>query len=91
MSYSTIVSMASDQALLDRCVAAAAQEGERDPRIWAQDNIWHLAASQEWVDAWAYAVNTGNTTPGGHSGVINDNMILAAVQARRTALAAPPA
>lgn len=85
--YSSVVEMASNQTLFNRCVAAAAEQGELQPDGWVSNNIWHLAASPGWDDAWEYAKSTGNNAPGEHSGVIDDAMILAAVQARRDALA----
>ena len=89
MTYQTIVEIASDQWMLDRCIAAAAEQGERDARVWAQDNIWHLAAAPGWADAWDYAKASGDATPGGNRACITDAMILSAVQARQAELAAP--
>lgn len=88
MSYNDIVAMATDQDLLNRCIAAAAQEGQHEPgpQQWVATYMWHLVSSPGWADAWAYAVNSGNTTPGDDGGVITDGMILSAVQARRDAM-----
>jgi hypothetical protein len=80
--------MATDQDLLNRCIAAAAQEGvwEPGPQQWAAMHIWHLASSPGWADAYDYAVNAGNTEPGKDGAVITDAMILAAVQKRMDAM-----
>lgn len=86
--YTSVVEMASNQTLFNRCVAAVAEQGEPEPVGWVSNNIWHLCAAPDWDDAWEYAKDSGNNAPGEHNGVINDQMILAAVQARRTALGA---
>lgn len=93
MAYADIVEMAQSTTLRQRIAAAVAGEGEADPVQWAADNMWHLAASPGWADDWSYARDTAtvNTNPdvGARSDVIDDPQILSAVQARRTALAAP--
>ena len=40
-----------------------------------------VVARADWADAYTYAVETGVDSPGDNPGVINDGMILAAVQA----------
>lgn len=89
MSYSSVVEMAGSQSLLQRIVAAAAGEQIVDPLAWAQRNIWQLVSSPDWDDAWDYAQQTAtldhNPDTGARPGVISDQMILSAVQARRTA------
>lgn len=84
MAYQDVVQMASSQSLLARITAAAAGEGRTDPLAWAQANIWALASSPDWDEAWAYANATrtddNNPDTGARPGVINDTMILAAVQ-----------
>lgn len=89
MTYQSIVEMASNQSLLARIVAAAAEEGQENPLGWGQANIWKLAASPGWDDAWDYAKATAtddhNPDTGLRPGVISDQMILSAVQALRTA------
>lgn len=91
MSYQSVVEMAGSQSLLQRIVAAAAGEGQAEPLAWAQANIWQLVSSPDWDDAWDYAKATytpdNNPDTGARPGVINDNMILSAVQALRTAQA----
>lgn len=89
MSYLSVVEMAGNQSLLSRIVASAAAEGQENPLQWAQDNIWKLVSAPDWDEAWEYARNTwtadSNPDTGIRPGVINDGMILAAVQALRTA------
>jgi len=86
MSYSTMVDIANSSSLMHRVAACAAEEGvDTDPVAWAQARSWQLAAQPGWADAWAYAVDNAtddvNPDVGMRSAVINDNMILAAVQA----------
>jgi hypothetical protein len=84
MSYQSIVEMAGSNSLLMRVTAAAAQEGATEPSTFAQIHMWHLASSTDWVQAWDYAKGaaTVNNNPdiGARDDVINDAMILAAVQ-----------
>jgi len=95
MSYTSVVEMASSQSLLSRIVAAAAGEGQIDPLIWAQANIWKLVSSPGWADAWDYAENaaTINNNPdtGARDDTITDAMILSSVQSLRTEQNPPPA
>lgn len=87
MSYLSVVEMAGSQSLLSRISACAASEGQDEPLAWAQANIWKLCATPDWDDAWAYAKDTQtvnqNPDTGMRDDVINDNMILSAVQALR--------
>lgn len=89
MSYQSVVEMAGSQSLLQRVVAAAAAEGQTEPLSWAQAHIWQLASSPDWDDAWEYATDTAtldnNPDTGARPGVINDQMILSAVQTLRAA------
>lgn len=93
MAYSDIVEMAGSQSLFNRCVAAAAQQGEEQPTGWVSNNIWHLAASPGWAEDWAYAKDTyqinGNPDLGARTDVIDEAQILASVQARISELATP--
>ena len=84
MAYQTVVSMSGDQDLLYRIAACAAEQDAAYPVAWAQNHIWHVCARTDWQDAWQYAVDTGVQDPGQNAGVINDGMILSAVQARIT-------
>ena len=92
MTYSSIVEMARSASLNDRIAAAAADEGmhDRDPAIWAKENIWQIVSYDNgWAAAWDYAVDTAtldnNPDTGARPGVINDGMILTVVQAIMTA------
>ena len=89
MSYSSIVQMGQSQSLMARVAACAAEQGNQTPQQWAADNLLSIAAdaSHGFSDAWTYArgVMTVNNNPdiGARDDVINDNMILSAVQARK--------
>lgn len=89
MSYNTIASMARDGDLQQRLIACAASEGVADPQGWTLANVWHLAATPGFSDAYQYAVDgtTVNQNPrvGQRDDVINDQMILGAVQTLRAA------
>lgn len=91
MSYQSVVEMAGSNSLLQRIVAAAATENIPEPLTWAQANMWKLCSTPDWDDAWQYAVDNANVNvnpdTGARDDVINDNMILGAVQALRTAQA----
>lgn len=84
MSYTSTVEMAGSQSLLSRIVAAAAGEGVDGPLQWAQAHVWHVVSAPGWAEAWDYARDTAtddvNPDTGQRPGVINDGMILAAVQ-----------
>jgi hypothetical protein len=85
MTYYAVTAMASNIALRDRIASAAATEGEADPFGWLNRNIYTVVARADWVSAWDYAEEnkTVNVNPdtGARDDVINDGMILAAVQA----------
>lgn len=93
MAYSDVVEMANDEDLRARCIAAVAQQGEPSPEGWVANNMWHLAASPGWAEDWAYAKDTYtvnlNPNLGQRGDVIDDNQILASVQARINDLATP--
>jgi hypothetical protein len=87
MSYTSIVEMTRSQGLLSRVAACAADEGlPGSPDQWAQQNIWHIVATDDgWANAWDYARAAGNADnfnpdTGARSDVIDDAMILAVVQ-----------
>lgn len=91
MSYQSVVEMAGSSSLLQRIVAAAATENIPEPLSWAQANIWKLVSTGDWDDSWDYAKGTAtvnvNPDTGARDDVINDNMILSAVQALKNAQA----
>lgn len=92
MSYNTIASMARDGDLQQRLIACAAAEGIDGAQSWALSNVWHLAATPGFADAYQYAVDNHNGRPGFYDDVINDQMILGAVQTLRAVQApVPPA
>ena len=85
MAYIDVADMAANGHLRERIAACAVTEGVRDmhPRAWADAHQWWLAASPGWSEAWQYAREVGEITElGRNEGVINDGMILSAVQAR---------
>lgn len=90
MSYTAASVMAGSNSLLQRITACVAQEGEEQPYVWAQTHMWKLVSRQDWIDAWAYAENhpnhrNMNQDTGARDDVIDDGMILSAVQAVRSA------
>lgn len=82
MSYATIAAITQSGAMNQRLTAAAAQEGKNtaSPGSWVSKNIWTLAASPGWSEAWESAEAGGVTDPGANEAVITDGMILASVQ-----------
>ncbi|WP_156316527.1 hypothetical protein [Leucobacter japonicus] len=80
MSYLVQWQLANDESILRRVTACAASLGEGNPVQWAASQMWVLSALPEWVQKYA----TSNTDG------ITDAMILAAVEALRTAEASPP-
>lgn len=86
MSYATIHTCATDDALGNRVESAVAQEQlARDEQV-APANLaasmrWTVAAASDVEAAYASALAAGNPDPGGDEAVITDGMILAHVQA----------
>ena len=86
MSYRAIALAATDQQLRLRLAACVAQEGGagytlRTGALFVADAIqWQCCAEPGWGEAWQYAQDTGNLTPGSDPAVISDAMILGAVQ-----------
>jgi hypothetical protein len=89
MSYRTLAQLAHDEHFLTRVTACAATENIAGPERWSRENQWQLAAAPGFDDAYAYAKNTGVEDPGNNEGVINDSMILSAVQAIRGPVEVP--
>ena len=83
-TYSDLWTLRMDEAIKRRVIACAALEGQFQPGQWWETNGWQVVARTDWANAWAYAVATGNTGPGGDPAVVTDGMILAAVQAVRS-------
>lgn len=82
-TYKDLWNMRHDEALKRRVIACAALEGQFQPASWWESYGWQVVARTDWADAYTYAVATGVADPGDNPGVINDGMILAAVQAVR--------
>jgi hypothetical protein len=80
MSYTTLAHLAKDADFIERVTACAATQGITQADRWADDNKWAMAAQPGFDAAYEYAVNTGVTDPGENLGVIDDGMILSAVQ-----------
>ena len=83
MSYATQSLLARDADFVNRCNAAAAKEaipGGEAPG-WVALNIWAIAASPGFDEAYASALVAGIGLPGWDESVITDGMILSSVQA----------
>ena len=85
MSYRSLAEMKLSATLLQRIAACAALEGVDQPENWVAVYQWKIISRSDWVDAWSYARDNGtanvNPDTGARDDVINDAMILAAVQA----------
>jgi hypothetical protein len=85
MTYNSIGKIATSAGMNKRISAAAAQEGaEGNAQMFTMNNIWQIAASPGWAEAWESAEQTSsdNNNPdiGARNDVITDGMIIAAVQ-----------
>lgn len=80
MSYLVQAQLASDTFILQRVTACVATEGVADPQGWVFRNQWQLSAQPGWVDAYKYAIDSGDENPGANEGAITDSMVLSAVQ-----------
>lgn len=74
--------MAQDNDLKLRVTACVATQNVGKPVDWAEANMWNLSATPGWDEKYNYAVGTGVEKPGYDEGVLNDQDILAGVQAR---------
>jgi hypothetical protein len=52
MSYNSIVEMVTNQALILRVAACAAEQGISNPAQWAQSTIWKIVTTDGWAEAW---------------------------------------
>lgn len=84
MAYEDVSKLAHDGNLRERLIAAAALEGIADPEQWVDAHRWEIAAQPGWATAYASAVAAFIDMPGLRPGVIEDAMILSAVQALNT-------
>jgi len=81
MSYTTIHQCANDEEFQARLMAAAAQEGHENPEYAMSVLLrWPVSAATDVAEAYEYAVNSSNPSPGGDPTVITDAQILAKVQ-----------
>ena len=78
MSYMTIAQCVEDADFQKRVNACTYQEGS-NPYTWPS-LMWDVAGKSDIEQAYAYALETGNPSPGGDETVITDAMILSAVQ-----------
>lgn len=83
MSYAAIAQLWQDPDIRLRLIACAATEGHTtDAVAWVDQHLLAFAAQPGWGDAYTYALDVGTIQrPGWDAGVINDQMILSAVQA----------
>lgn len=81
MSYTSIYQNANDEEFQHRLMSAAAQEGHDNPEYAMSVLLrWPVASKTDIEDAYEFALNSGNPSPGGDPAVITDGQILAAVQ-----------
>lgn len=87
MVYHDIGQLSRDQDFLLRVAACHAVEQLTretevpvNSEIWAGQNAWQMAAQPGFGDAYTYALNSDNESPGKDPSVITDAQILAAVQ-----------
>ena len=81
MSYATIATCTVDVEFQARLTAALADEGVTNPEVRYYEVRWAIAADPSIEPPYAYAIETGNPSPGGDPTVVTDEMLLAAVQA----------
>lgn len=96
MTYATIARSATDDALIDRIVAATSQEAWNneavaDTRFAAEVQaaaingsrlVYPVCSASDVEAAYASALAANNPDPGGDETVVTDGMILANVQAK---------
>jgi hypothetical protein len=91
-SYMTIATIAADNDMQQRMIAAATQQSHlgsapaiTEPQQWVMDNRYVWASSPGWGAKWDYARQTNwddsDYQPGRDPAVITDADILATVQA----------
>ena len=90
MAYEHLTMVANDGDLQQRLIACAAQEGIDNPEQWVTERRWTWATQPGWADAYHPAIISYIDRPGLRPGAIQDSMILAAVQAVKSA-ETPPA
>lgn len=80
MSYLVQSDLAEDAYLTRRIAACAATQRITNPEAWAREHRWELSSQPGWVDAYKYAIDSGDEEPGANEGAVTDGMILSAVQ-----------
>lgn len=84
MSYASQAALSNDRDFLERVAACAAVEVELEyglsPVVWAERNIWTVAAAPGFAAAYESAVVADVDRPGLDPAVISDGQILAVVQ-----------
>ena len=86
MPYSAQAALSVDPHFYNRVAACAAQEvlGSTTPDVigpeWATANVWRIAATPGFAEAYQYALDMNVVDPGKDVGVITDTQIQAAVQ-----------
>jgi len=82
MGYYDVFKLTQDIDFQGRMAACYATEhGPANPNFWTAEHLWVMAAQPNFGDAYAYAVNSGNPSPGKDPAVITDAQLLAATQA----------
>jgi hypothetical protein len=86
MNYEIGAELAESKSIRRRIVMCATREGETNPVDWAARAAWFLVAD-DWVAAIESALANPEYTgdPYSDRNVVTDQMILSAVQTRRTA------
>jgi hypothetical protein len=81
MGYWEQSQLSQDRDFLMRVAACATVEFEDvDGQVWAETNIWEVAAAPGFADAYASAIAGSVPYPGRDPSVISDAQILGAVQ-----------
>ena len=86
MSYESQALLSTDPDFLSRTSAAAAVEVPKthQPKQWAVDHVWWIAAAPGFADKYESALAGDIERPGNDPAVISDAEILSAVQALLT-------
>lgn len=81
MALFDLALLTQDQDFRLRCIASATLEKAYQPEQWVWANIWDLAGSPGFADAYASALLGEVEFPGRDQAVISDGQVVAAVQA----------
>lgn len=88
MAYSDVALLSQDFDFYQRVNACVATESQAEPTLWTQQNIWLMAASPGFGEAYASALASAVDRPGNDPAVISDDQILSAVQGLLTSVSA---